>query len=431
MNEAQMTGIAIGLGVLGALLLIIFLKANIVLCQPNELVVLAGRKWRQPDGSRIGYRVIRGGRGFKWPFVESVARLPLTTVPLEVQLPNAMSQGMIPLTVEGRATVKLAGRPEDGMDAAIERFLGKGPDAVSKTARQALEGAIRGIVATMTPEQANAERLELASQAAERARLDLQRLGVVLDFLQIQEISDEQGYLAAIGRRQNAAVQRDARIAEATADAEARQVAAEQQRLGRQAEITANLGIVEEENALAVKQADLEAKANQAQQRASVAGDIARTEAKLVLEDRRVELSGKKQEAETIIPARAARQAEELRAQGAAARILEDGKATAQAVELMRAQWQDGESRDLFLIRLMPELLDQVTRVVSDNLRIDKLTILDGGDGEGLPTYVKNLTRSAVTLLEQVKNATGIDLAKLAEAKDKGEAGLPPQLGKA
>jgi flotillin len=431
MNEAQMTGIAIGLGVLGALLLIIFLKANIVLCQPNELVVLAGRKWRQPDGSRIGYRVIRGGRGFKWPFVESVARLPLTTVPLEVQLPNAMSQGMIPLTVEGRATVKLAGRPEDGMDAAIERFLGKGPDAVSKTARQALEGAIRGIVATMTPEQANAERLELASQAAERARLDLQRLGVVLDFLQIQEISDEHGYLAAIGRRQNAIVQRDARIAEATADAEARQVAAEQQRLGRQAEITANLGIVEEENALAVKQADLEAKANQAQQRASVAGDIARTEAKLALEDRRVELSGKKQEAETIIPARAARQAEELRAQGAAARILEDGKATAQAVELMRAQWQDGESRDLFLIRLMPELLDQVTRVVSDNLRIDKLTILDGGDGEGLPTYVKNLTRSAVTLLEQVKNATGIDLAKLAEAKDKGEAGLPPQLGKA
>ena len=59
MNEAQMTGIAIGLGVLGALLLIIFLKANIILCQPNELLVLAGRQWRQPEGSKIGYRVIR------------------------------------------------------------------------------------------------------------------------------------------------------------------------------------------------------------------------------------------------------------------------------------------------------------------------------------------------------------------------------------
>ena len=191
--------------------------------------------------------------------MESVARLPLTTVPLEVVLPNAMSQGMIPLTIEGRATVKLAGRAEDGMDAAIERFLGKGPDAVGKTARQALEGAVRGIVATMTPEQAHAERLELAKRASERAREDLRRLGVVLDFLQIQEISDEQGYLAAIGRRQNAAVQRDARIAEATADAEARTVAAEQQRLGREAEIGSDLQIVEQENGLAVKRADLEA----------------------------------------------------------------------------------------------------------------------------------------------------------------------------
>ncbi len=429
MNEAQMTGIAIGLGVLGALLLIIFLKANIVLCQPSELVVLAGRQRRRPDGTKVGYRVIRGGRGFKWPLVESVARLPLTTIPVEVQLPNAMSQGMIPLTVEGRATVKLAGRAEEGMDAAIERFLGKGPDAVTKTARQALEGAIRGIVATMTPEQANTQRLELAKQAAERAQADLKRLGVVLDFLQIQEISDEQGYLAAIGRQQNAAVQRDAKIAEARAEAEARQVAAEQQRLGRGAEIDAELQIVAAENGLAVKRADLEAGANQARERASVAGDIARTEEKVQLEERRIQLSEKKQEAETLIPARAARKAEELKAQGAAARILEDGKATAGAVELMRAQWQEGESRDLFLIRLMPELLDQVTRVVSENLRIDKLTILDGGNGEGLPTYVKNLTNSAVTLLEQVKNATGIDLAKLAESKGDDDKGLPRQLG--
>ena len=66
------------------------------------------------------------------------------------------------------------------------------------------------------------------------------------------------------------------------------------------------------------------------------------------------------------------------------------------------------------MIRMFPELLDKVTRVVADNLRIEKLTILDGGDGDGLPTHVKNLTKSAVVMLEQMKNATGIDLAKLA-----------------
>ena len=105
-----------------------------------------------------------------------------------------------------------------------------------------------------------------------------------------------------------------------------------------------------------------------------------------------------------------------------------DGKATAQAIELMREQWQNGETQDLFLIRLMPELLDRVTRVVSDNLRIDKLTILDGGDGNGLPTFVKNLTNSSVALMEQLKNATGVDLAKLGRGSKTDEiAGALPK----
>ena len=68
-----------------------------------------------------------------------------------------------------------------------------------------------------------------------------------------------------------------------------------------------------------------------------------------------------------------------------------------------------------------PELLDKVTRVVSENLNVEKLTILDGGNGEGLPTYVKNLTNSAVVMLEQMKNATGIDLAKLAKGQQPGK----------
>ena len=429
MDESQIIGIAIGLGALGLLLLIIFIKANIILCQPNELVVVAGRQRKQKDGSRVGYRIIRGGRGFKLPLVESVARMPLNSIALDLELTKAMSLGMIPLNIEARATVKLAGRPEDGMDQAIERFLGKGPDAVIKTAKQALEGAIRGIAATMSPEDANARRLELASQATERARADLQRLGIVLDFLQIQEVNDTHGYLEAIGRKQNAAVQRDARIAEARADAEARQVTAEQNQVGRHAEITADLAIVEEENALSVKRSQLKAKSNEAEQRAVIAGDIARTDAKLELEDKRVALSEKKQQAETIIPAQAKKQATQLRAQGEAARILEDGKATAEAIELMKAHWDSGENRDLFLIKLLPELVDKVSHVVADNLRIDKLTILDGGNGEGVPAYVKNVTNSAVTILEQVRNATGIDLATLAEKSSSKDASIPKQLG--
>jgi len=429
MENAQLIGIAIFIGVIAVLAIIIFIKSNIVLCQPNELVVLAGRKRKLADGSKVGYRVLRGGRGFKRPMLESVARLSLNTIAIDLTLARAMCSGMIPVSVEGRASVKLAGQAEQGMDAAIERFLGKGAEAVTKAAKQALEGALRGVIATMTPEEANANRLQLASQAAETARRDLQQLGIVLDFLQIQEITDAEGYLQAIGRQQNAAVQRDARIAEATAEADARKVAAEQKRVSREAEIAADLEIIAKENALEVKRSNLAAAENEAKERARVAGEIARAEEETKLQAGRVVLKEKQQEADVVVPARAERAAKVLAAEADAARIQENGRATAEAIELMQAQWKDGETRDLFLIQLLPELTDKVTNVLADNLRVDRLTILDGGDGEGLPNYVRNLTNSAVTMLEQIKNATGVDLADIAKrAGDSSEPKLPKDL---
>ncbi len=429
MENAQLIGIAIFIGVIAFSAIIIFIKSNIVLCQPNELVVLAGRKRKLADGSKIGYRVLRGGRGFKRPMLESVARLSLNTIPIELTLARAMCSGMIPVSVEGRASVKLAGQAEHGMDAAIERFLGKGAEAVTKAAKQALEGALRGVIATMTPEEANANRLKLASEAAETARRDLKRLGIVLDFLQIQEITDAEGYLQAIGRQQNAAVQRDARIAEATAEADARKVSAEQKRISREAEIAADLEIIAKEAALDVKRSNLAAAENEARERASVAGEIARMEEETKLQTGRAVLKEKQQEADVVVPARAERAAKVLAAEADAARIQENGRATAEAIESMQAQWQDGATRELFLIQLLPELTDKVTSVLSDNLRIDRLTILDGGDGEGLPNFVKNLTNSTVTVLEQIKNATGVDLTDLAKRADSGgDLKLPKDL---
>jgi flotillin len=429
MENAQLVGIAIFIGVIAILAIIIFIKTSIVLCQPNELVVLAGKKRKLADGSKIGYRVLRGGRGFKRPMLESVARLSLNTIPIELTLARAMCSGMIPVSLEGRASVKLAGQAEHGMDAAIERFLGKGAEAVTKAAKQALEGALRGVIATMTPEEANANRLKLASEAAEIARRDLKRLGIVLDFLQIQEITDAEGYLQAIGRQQNAAVQRDARIAEATAEADARKVSAEQKRISREAEIAADLEIIAKEAALEVKRSNLAAAENEARERASVAGEIARMEEETKLQTGRAVLKEKQQEADVVVPARAERAAKVLGAEADAARIQANGRATAEAIESMQAQWQDGATRELFLIQLLPELTDKITSVLSDNLRIDRLTILDSGDGEGLPNFVKNLTNSTVTVLEQIKNATGVDLTDLAKRADSGgDLKLPKDL---
>jgi flotillin len=433
MDQAQLIGISLGVGALGIMALVIFIKANIVICQPNEVVIISGRKRKAPDGTVVGYRLIRGGRGFKWPLLESATRLPLTTRTVEVRPHKALCLGMIPVDIEGKANVKLAGREEDGLEAGIERFLGKGVDALDKTAQQVLEGALRGVIAGVSPEDANERRLELAQEVATRARGELSGLGIVLDFFQIQDLSDEAGYLEAIGRRRNAEVQRDAKIAEAEADAEARQVAAEQRRLGREAEIAAEHQVIQKENALEVERANLQAQANEARERADVAGRIARVDREVELEARRTELSEKRHAADTVIPARARSEADRLEAEGRAARIREEGRATAEAVQLMREEWEGGAAQELFMIRMFPDLVDKVTRVVAENLRIDKLTILDGGGdagGEGLPNYVRNLTGSAVAMMEQMKNATGVDLARLGTKSGSDKAGeVPRELG--
>lgn len=429
MDQAQLIGIALGLGTLAIFMIVVFIKSNMVICQPNEVVILAGRKRKLADGTTVGYRVIRGGRGFKRPFVESVKRLPLTTRTVDLHLSKVLCAGMIPVNIEGRANVKLAGRAEEGLESAIERFLGKGTEAVDQTAKQVLEGSLRGIIASISPEDANVKRLEIAGQVVALAREDLGQLGIVLDFFQIQGITDDQGYLEAIGRKRNAQVIRDARIAEAEADADARQVAAKQSRLGREAEIESEKVVIQRENELAVERAELATKTNDAEGRAAVAGEIARADRNVELEAKRAEVAFHREQADTVVPATARQKALMLEAEGKASRILQNGRAMSEAVELMQKQVKGGASNDLFLIQMLPGLLDKVTRVMADNLRVDKLTIIDGGDGEGLPNYVRNLSKSAITMLEQVENATGIDVVKLAKGGGDGAADFPKDMG--
>jgi flotillin len=427
---AQTIGLAIGIGAAALMLLIVFIKSNLVICPPNQVLIISGRRRKLPDGTEIGYRVIRGGRGFKMPIIESVSRLPLNNIPIEIKITRALCKGIIPINIEGRANVKIAGSEEDGLMNAIERFLGKNLNEIAQVAKETIEGSLRGVLATVTPEEANAQRLEVAEQVAQQASADLRKLGLVLDFVKIQNLADDQGYLEAIGRKKNAEVVKNARIAEATAEAEARIVAAEQKRKGNVAEAEAEMVIVEAENKLRVHRAQLAAETNQAEQRAKVAGDIARVEEEQRLEAARVELNRKHYEADTIVPAEAEKLAAELKARGQAAKILENGKATADAIRLMQAQWENGETRDLFLIQMLPDLLNMVTKVVADNLHIEKLTVLDSGNGNGLPMHVKSLTGSAITILEQLKNATGLDLPAILQnvAQKQNGSEIPKEL---
>ena len=374
-------------------------------------------KRRIKDGERVGYRVIKGGRGFKIPIIESVSRLPLNIITIDFELTGALTNGVIPINIQAMAHVKIAGSEEQGLSNALERFLGKNVDDISRVAKENIEGSLRGVLATLTPEEANAKRLEFADKVAHDARNDLTMLGLVLDTFKIKSISDNEGYLEAIGRRKNAEVRRDAKITEANTEAEAKIVAAEAKTKGSVAAAMADMRIVEAENELRVKRANLAAEANRNEAISVLATDIARVEEQQKLERLRLEMNKSKYEADIVIPARAEREAKELKAIGEAARIAEDGKATAEAVKMLREQWEKEDTRELFLIQQLPDILDKVTRVLSDNLSIDKVTIVDSGDGRGMPAYVNGVAGSIVAIFEQIKNATGLDIAEILKKK--------------
>lgn len=412
-------GIAIALGATAVMAVIIFIRSHVVVCAPNEAVIFSGRK--------RGFRVIRGGRGFRRPLVETVSRISLNTLAIEVKVQKALSAGMISLNVEGLATVKVSGEVGGGLDQAVERFLGKSAHEIQTVARQTLEGSLRGVLATRTPEEANAERLAVAEAASEAARTDFQRLGLVLDTFKIQHLSDTEGYMEAVGRQRSAVVRRDALVAEAKADAEARDVAANAKRDAVVAETAAEQAIVDAEHEVRMRRAERAAKSNEAEEVAEVARAIARAEQQSRLEDLRVERNRKREEANTVIPADAASKASVLAAEGSAARIRENGKATAAAIEEIKSQWTDETAREIMLLQMLPQLVDKVTHVLHDNLHVERLTVVDNGDGGGVPSHVRGLTGSVAAFLEQLKTATGVDVPALLSPKGgngDGEAGV-------
>ena len=412
--------VGIFIAVLVIMAVIIYIKANMKICEPNEVMIFSGRQFKDKDKKLVGYRVIKGGRGLKIPLIETVRTISLSAMPIEMDVTGALTRGTIPVNVKAMANIKIAGTMEDGLGNAIERFLGKTAMAISTTAREILEGTLRGILATMEPEEANANRIALAQQVASGAREDMQRLGLVLDTFKIQELKDDKGYLEAIARKKNAEVHRDARIVEAESNAQASKKESEGKKIAEVAEIESRRAVVETEMNFRVQQAQWRADANRAEEKAKVAGEISRMEETKTLEARRVETNKLKYQADVVIPAAAEKEALLMKAAGEAACTFEEGKAKAEALRLLREQWEHPNSKDLFMIQLMPELVGHVSKVIASNLSVERLTVVDGGgsgSGGGLPHLVGNLAGSVNSFFEQMKTMTGLDLARMLEER--------------
>ena len=409
-----MTGLILG-GVLAVVILTILatIRSLIIICPPNRVAVISGRSRQLSDGRTVGYRAIRGGRTLRVPLLERVSWMELNTIPIEVSVQNAYSKGAIPLHVQGIANVKVSSI-EGLLQNSVERFLDVDQHHIAAIAKETLEANLRGVLATLTPEEVNEDRLKFAQTLIEEADDDIKTLGLELDVLKIQNVTDEVGYLDSVGRRQTAEVLKEARVAEAQRKAEAEESEALSRQRAEIATAQADLKIVEQQNALRVRQAELEAIAGAAEAEAKVAGEKAKVVAEQALEAERVELETRRLEAYVVAPARADLEAKELAAKADAAKIIEEGNAQIEVFRRLVEQYQaaGADAQRVFVLRMLPDLMDKIVSVVGA-VDIDKVSIIDsGGQGSGIPGFMGQLPAAVISLTEQIENATGVDLLK-------------------
>src|SRR5215207_8803762 len=252
--------------VIGFLIALMLLSRNYVKVSPNLAAVISGRSRKLADGTKVGYRLVRGGATLIVPFLEKVEYLSLNVLTVPLATTRAYTVQGVPVSVKAVANVKIKG-DDESMRSAAERFLGMKPEEFHRLVFQTLEGHLRAILGTLTVEEINNDRQSFAQKLASEAAGDLEKMGIGLDALTIQEISDDEGYLDALGKKRTAEVRRDAEIGEAEAT--------------RDSKIKASLAMQEGEKVRLASEALIAASTRETEvQRAQYTAEILREKAK-------------------------------------------------------------------------------------------------------------------------------------------------------
>jgi flotillin len=410
--------LAVSLG--GAIALLIFfvilvflLSRLLFICGPNEILVFSGRKHRLADGSVVGFKVIHGGRALRIPLLESVSRMDVRLYDVGVSVQNAFSKGGIPLAVHAIANVKVSTDPRH-VRQAVERFLGAEPAAIQRVAQQTLEGVLREVLSQLTPEEVNEDRLKFAESLVRNAKDDFDKLGLELDVLKVQHVSDEQKYLTNLGRAQIATMIRDAQNAENLADQRVAEETAKSRQRAESALQQAESMVLQRRNGFRGEIAKLEAEAKSIENEALVAAETARATAEQELQRLRTELEKLRLQNETVLPAEAEAQARSLRARGDAAPTIENGRATAEALAAVAGEWAAaGEmGREVYVLSQLDTIVMAAVQRASQ-IELGTIDVVDGGDGESLSAVMGAFSRGVARVLAETGGAIGVDIPAL------------------
>ena len=391
---------------------VLILKRMIYICPPNEVLIFSGTHRRIGTEDRtIGYRVVQGGRGIRIPLIEVVDRMDLTNMLIELRVQGSYSKGGIPLNVQGIANVKVSSKPAQ-LANAIERFLGMTREQIMAVARETLEGNLRGVLSMLTPEEVNQDREKFAGELLHEADHDLGRLGLELDTLKIQHVSDDKGFLNSLGRRQTAELLKSSRIAEAENHALAAENAAQNLMNQEIAKVDAEIATARAEGQRRIAEAQTRKGALIAESKGQVQALLAKATAELEVQRARLAQVRYQLIADKVRPAEARKSQMVAQARGAASKIIEEGKATAAAIRSLGETWgKAGDSaRQIFVAQKLQSLVGTMMQTVGE-MPIDKLTVID----RDLAANGSNFAVKAAVTAEQLKQMLGVDLTAIAQ----------------
>jgi flotillin len=290
-------------------------------------------------------------------------------------------------------------------------------------AQQTLEGVLREVVAELTPEEVNEDRLKFAGTLMRNAKDDFDKLGLELDVLKVQSVADEQGYLKNLGRALVANMIRDAENAENHAKQSIAEAEADARQRGESAQKQAEATVLTRRNVLRAELAKLEAEAKAVENEAEMAQETARAEAEQELQRLRAELSRKRLEVDVGLPAEAQRMAAEAQARAEAAPVLETGKANAQALSMVAREWEraGSQGRELYVLQHLEEIVSQAALRVS-NSSVGETHVVDSGDGRSYGQALAMHAAAVSRVLSELGQILGVDMQRLT-------AGAAPRSG--
>ncbi|WP_217552800.1 flotillin family protein [Streptomyces sp. GbtcB6] len=282
----MVVGVVAGAAVVAVLALIGVFKMMWRVAEPNEALIISGSKHRNEGLEEgMGFRIVTGRGTLVMPGVQAVRKLSLDLKETELSVDCVTFQG-IPLKVRGVVIFKV-GDDFVSIANAGRRFLDQ-QKLVSERVHNVFAGHLRSIVGGLTVEDMIRDRDKLTGQTRAACGTEMEKLGLIVDSLQIHEIEDPTGYIKNLAMPHAAAVQRDARIAQAEANRLATE--AEQQSFARMAEATRDSEILQ-----AGYQAERDKAGAEARQAGPLADAAARQEV-VVQETRVAELEAYRRE---------------------------------------------------------------------------------------------------------------------------------------